>query len=192
MRRTLLESLTHRPLTEAPPAPDDAALAELAAKRRAGGAPPARPQPLDPRGRCRLMQRLRTGNPRAQQCFLRSRALRAALCRLAAPCRRAAGDRTGHQEHARGAGANLSRRRRTRNGWWRSATAHSTAEFLPAVTPSPAGCRSVVPVDLHIRGCPPPPVEILKGLIALLDSQTSKRPSRRPVPGVPHSIFSFG
>ena len=31
MRRTLFESLTHRALTEKPPAPDDAALAELAA-----------------------------------------------------------------------------------------------------------------------------------------------------------------
>src|SRR5271169_7155314 len=31
MRRTLLESLTSRPLTETPPATDDAALAELAA-----------------------------------------------------------------------------------------------------------------------------------------------------------------
>ena len=31
MRRTLFESLTHRPLTERPPAPDDAALAEVAA-----------------------------------------------------------------------------------------------------------------------------------------------------------------
>ena len=31
MRRTLFESLTHRPLTEAPPSADDAALAELAA-----------------------------------------------------------------------------------------------------------------------------------------------------------------
>jgi hypothetical protein len=31
MRRTLFESLTHQPLTEAPPSPDDAALAELAA-----------------------------------------------------------------------------------------------------------------------------------------------------------------
>src|SRR5580698_5362333 len=31
MRRTLFESLTHRPLTEAPPPFDDAALAELAA-----------------------------------------------------------------------------------------------------------------------------------------------------------------
>src|SRR6202163_1041636 len=31
MRRTLFESLTHRPLTEAPPSADDTALAELAA-----------------------------------------------------------------------------------------------------------------------------------------------------------------
>jgi len=30
------------------------------------------------------------------------------------------------------------------------------------------GVNAVVPVDLHIRGCPPPPSEILKGLIALL------------------------
>ena len=30
------------------------------------------------------------------------------------------------------------------------------------------GVSKVVPVDLHIRGCPPPPTEILKGLIALL------------------------
>src|ERR1700689_4268755 len=48
MRRTLFESLTHRPLTEAPPAPDDAALAELAAgveraaRRRLGRSLPIR------------------------------------------------------------------------------------------------------------------------------------------------------
>ena len=34
------------------------------------------------------------------------------------------------------------------------------------------GVERVVPVDLHIRGCPPRPVELLKGLIALLDKQT--------------------
>ncbi len=28
----------------------------------------------------------------------------------------------------------------------------------------------VIPVDLHIRGCPPDPIEILKGLIALVDN----------------------
>jgi Ni,Fe-hydrogenase III small subunit len=27
----------------------------------------------------------------------------------------------------------------------------------------------VIPVDLHIKGCPPPPLEILKGLLALVD-----------------------
>ena len=31
------------------------------------------------------------------------------------------------------------------------------------------GVRDVVPVDLHIRGCPPSPGELLKGLMALLD-----------------------
>jgi Ni,Fe-hydrogenase III small subunit len=30
------------------------------------------------------------------------------------------------------------------------------------------GVSGVVPVDLHIPGCPPRPVEILKGLLALL------------------------
>jgi Ni,Fe-hydrogenase III small subunit len=30
------------------------------------------------------------------------------------------------------------------------------------------GVSNIVPVDLHIRGCPPSPTEILKGLIALL------------------------
>jgi Ni,Fe-hydrogenase III small subunit len=27
---------------------------------------------------------------------------------------------------------------------------------------------TVVPVDLHIRGCPPRPIDLLKGLLALL------------------------
>ena len=31
------------------------------------------------------------------------------------------------------------------------------------------GVSEVLPVDLHIPGCPPPPIEILKGLLALID-----------------------
>ena len=31
------------------------------------------------------------------------------------------------------------------------------------------GVSQVVPVDLHVRGCPPTPMELLKGLIALLE-----------------------
>jgi len=29
----------------------------------------------------------------------------------------------------------------------------------------------VLPVDLHIRGCPPPPLDIVKGLLALLEAK---------------------
>ena len=32
------------------------------------------------------------------------------------------------------------------------------------------GVSQVVPVDLHIRGCPPSPTDLLAGLIALLDN----------------------
>jgi Ni,Fe-hydrogenase III small subunit len=31
------------------------------------------------------------------------------------------------------------------------------------------GVSAAIPVDLHIRGCPPSPVQLLKGLLALLD-----------------------
>jgi Ni,Fe-hydrogenase III small subunit len=30
------------------------------------------------------------------------------------------------------------------------------------------GVKEVIPVDLHIRGCPPSPMDLLKGLLALL------------------------
>ena len=32
------------------------------------------------------------------------------------------------------------------------------------------GVNAVVPVDLHIPGCPPSPLQLLKGLLALLDN----------------------
>lgn len=32
------------------------------------------------------------------------------------------------------------------------------------------GVSSTIPVDLHIRGCPPSPVQLLKGLLALLEA----------------------
>ena len=36
------------------------------------------------------------------------------------------------------------------------------------------GVSEVLPVDLHIPGCPPPPIEILKGLLALLEGVNVK------------------
>jgi Ni,Fe-hydrogenase III small subunit len=32
------------------------------------------------------------------------------------------------------------------------------------------GVNDVIPVDLHIRGCPPRPMELLRGLLALLQA----------------------
>ena len=33
------------------------------------------------------------------------------------------------------------------------------------------GVSAVVPVDLHIRGCPPRPIDFLKGLLTLMEAQ---------------------
>jgi Ni,Fe-hydrogenase III small subunit len=35
------------------------------------------------------------------------------------------------------------------------------------------GVAAVVPVDLHIRGCPPSPTALLKGLLSLLEPAAS-------------------
>jgi len=40
------------------------------------------------------------------------------------------------------------------------------------------GVASVVPVDLHIGGCPPSPIDMLRGLLALLEVVDGKRDSR--------------
>jgi Ni,Fe-hydrogenase III small subunit len=37
------------------------------------------------------------------------------------------------------------------------------------------GVSKVVPVDLHIRGCPPDPVALLKGLLALMEPERAKQ-----------------
>lgn len=37
------------------------------------------------------------------------------------------------------------------------------------------GVSKVVPVDLHIAGCPPSPTQLLKGLLALLDAGLSRK-----------------
>jgi Ni,Fe-hydrogenase III small subunit len=38
--------------------------------------------------------------------------------------------------------------------------------------------EKVIPVDLHIRGCPPRPIDLLRGLIALIDTATVSMASR--------------
>ena len=41
------------------------------------------------------------------------------------------------------------------------------------------GVKDVIPVDLHIRGCPPSPTELLKGLAALLEQSSEKASLKR-------------
>ena len=36
------------------------------------------------------------------------------------------------------------------------------------------GVSAVVPVDLHIRGCPPRPEQLLQGLLALLQTTAAR------------------
>jgi Ni,Fe-hydrogenase III small subunit len=43
----------------------------------------------------------------------------------------------------------------------------------------------ILPVDLHIWGCPPQPIELLKGLLALLDQATRRRRPVRPAVSEP-------
>jgi Ni,Fe-hydrogenase III small subunit len=37
------------------------------------------------------------------------------------------------------------------------------------------GVSAVVPVDLHIPGCPPPPMQILRGLLSLLEAAATAK-----------------
>jgi Ni,Fe-hydrogenase III small subunit len=72
----------------------------------------------------------------------------------------------------------------------RTLAATPTPRWVVAAGDCAAGCgvfagsyacagavSAVIPVDLVIRGCPPPPVELLRGLVALLGRQ-GDRPSR--------------
>ena len=58
MRRMLFENLARRPLTEAAPAADDAALVELATNLDRAARRRTRAQPVDPGGGCRVVQRV--------------------------------------------------------------------------------------------------------------------------------------
>ena len=169
MRRTLLESLTHGPLTEPAPAPDQASLAELA--KRVNRTARAR------LGRSLSIRQVDAGS--CNGCELEIHALNNAFYDL---------ERLGLRFVAspRHADVLMVTGPVTKN-------MREALERTYAATPGPkwvvavgtcaidggvfadsyavvGGVKDVVPVDLHIRGCPPSPTELLKGLIALLEN----------------------
>ena len=170
MRRTLFESLTHRPVTEAPPAPDDAALAELATKVQRA----ARRQ----LGRSLAIRHVDAGS--CNGCELEIHALNNAFydierfgLRFVASPRHAdvllvTGPVTRNMREA------LERTyRATPDPKWVVAVGTCAADggIFAGSYAVLGGVNAVVPVDLHIRGCPPTPLRLLQGLIALLEPQ---------------------
>jgi Ni,Fe-hydrogenase III small subunit len=170
MRRTLFEGLTRSPLTEPPPSADDAALAELAAK--VDGAARRR------LGRSLSIREVDAGS--CNGCELEIHALNNAFydlerfgLRFVASPRHAdvlmvTGPVTKNMREA------LQRTyKATPDPKWVIAVGDCAldggifAESYAVV----GGVSSVVPVDLHIRGCPPRPLELLKGLLAMLEWQ---------------------
>jgi len=167
MRKILLKSLSRGPLTEAPPAPDEAALAELA--RNVEKAAQAR------LGRSLSIRAVDAGSCNA--CELEIHALANAFydlerfgLRFVASPRHAdvlmvTGPVTTNMREAL-----LRTYNATPDPKWVVAIGGCAADggiFRDSYA-CVGGVCDVVPVDLHISGCPPSPTTLLKGLLALL------------------------
>ncbi len=167
MRKHLLEGLIRSPLTERAPEPDDAAMAEMAAA-------------LDRASRRRLGHSLAIRAVDAGSCNgceLEIQALNNAFydlerfgLRFVASPRHAdvllvTGPVTKNMREA------LERTHRaTPDPKWIVAVGDCAIDgglFVGSYA-CVGGVASIIPVDLHIRGCPPRPVQLLKGLLALL------------------------
>jgi len=173
MRRTLLEGFTHAPLTEKPPAPDDAALAELAAAVQRAGRRRL--------GRSLAIREVDAGS--CNGCELEIHALNNAFydlerfgLRFVASPRHAdvllvTGPVTKNMREAL---------QRTHNATpepkWVVALGDCAVDggIFAGSYAVAGGVAGVLPVDLYIRGCPPSPVAILKGLLALLEAANGR------------------
>ena len=170
MRRLLFEGMFHRPLTESRPGTDDVEIRELAARlasaarRRLGHSLSIREVDAGACTGCELeIQALGNAFYDLERCGLRF---------VASP---------------RHADVLLVTGPVTKN-------MREALERTYAATPSPkwvvaagdcalngglfagsyavtGGVGAVIPVDLHIKGCPPRPLDLLRGLLALLEAQ---------------------
>jgi len=168
MRRILFESLVRRPLTEARPAKDDAMLAELAG--RVGHAARRR------LGRSLSIREVDAGS--CNGCELEIHALNNAFYDL---------ERFGlhfvaSPRHADVLLVTGPVTKNMREALQRTYNATPDPKWVVAVGDCAldggifgggyacvGGVREVIPVDLHIRGCPPSPKDLLKGLLVLVE-----------------------
>jgi Ni,Fe-hydrogenase III small subunit len=173
MRKLVLEKLLQRPVTEPAPAVDEAALAELAAsvdraaKRRLG--------------RSLSIREVDAGS--CNGCELEIHALNNAFYDL---------ERFGFKFVASPRHADVLMvtgpvTKNMREALERTYAATPDPKWVVAVGDCAAdggifagsyavvgGVDKVVPVDLHIRGCPPDPVALLKGLLALMEPERAQ------------------
>jgi len=170
MRKLLFQSLFRRPFTERAPLPDDAALSELAtsvgraARRRLG--------------RSLSIREVDAGS--CNGCELEIHALNNAFYDL---------ERFGLRFVASPRHADVLMvtgpvTKNMREALQRTYDATPDPKWVVAVGDCAVdggifsgsyavagGVHDVLPVDLHIRGCPPSPTQLLRGLLALLEPQ---------------------
>jgi Ni,Fe-hydrogenase III small subunit len=177
MRKTLLESLTHGPLTEPAPAIDETVLAELAKNvNRAAHAT---------LGRSLSIRQVDAGS--CNGCELEIHALNNAFYDL---------ERFGLRFVASPRHADVLMvtgpvTKNMREALLRTYNAAPDPKWVVAVGSCAVdgglfadsyavagGVKDVIPVDLHIHGCPPTPVELLSGLLALLQHANGKTVNR--------------
>jgi Ni,Fe-hydrogenase III small subunit len=173
MRKILFESLVKGPVTELAPAPDDAALAELAASLER-----AARRKL---GRSLSIREIDAGS--CNGCELEIHALNNSFydlerfgLRFVASPRHAdvllvTGPVTKNMQIA------LERTyRATPDPKWVVAAGDCALDggIFAGSYACLGGVSAAIPVDLHIRGCPPSPLQLLKGLLALLDMDKAR------------------
>src|SRR5712675_3339902 len=172
MLKLLLQGLVRRPLTEAPPAKDDAMLAELAAR-------------VDRAARRRLGRSLSIREVDAGSCNgceLEIHALNNAFYDL---------ERFGLRFVASPRHADVLMvtgpvTKNMREALERTYNATPSPKWVVAIGDCAfdgglfsesyaveGGVSAVIPVDLHIRGCPPTPLQLLQGLLALMEKPTA-------------------
>ena len=169
MRRILFEGLVRRPLTEAPPVANDAALAALAAnvdraaRRRLGRSLSIREVDAGSCNGCELeIHALNNAVYDLERFGLRFVASprHADVLLITGPVTRNMREALARTYHA------------TPDPKWVVAVGDCALDggLFSGSYAVVGGVSAVVPVDLHIPGCPPRPMQLLNGLLSLLEA----------------------